>query len=129
MSPEFVCVYGQASVTEALERVQRSSISADSLAWVFVMNSRKRLVGAIALADLLRADSDGMVADIAEVPQRVRPDADIEEVARLMTDYDLTVVPVTDAEGLPVGVVTVDDVLELTLPRGWRRRFGLLGEE
>ena len=46
-----------------------------------------------------------------------------------MTDYDLTVVPVTDAEDRPVGVVTVDDVLELTLPRGWRRRFGLLGEE
>ena len=70
-----------------------------------------------------------MVADIARVPQRVRPDADIEEVARLMTDYDLTVVPVTDAEDRPIGVVTVDDVLELTLPRGWRRRFGLLGEE
>ena len=129
MSPEFVCVYGQASVAEALERVQRSSIPADSLAWVFVMNTRKRLVGAIALADLLRAEPDGMVADIARVPQRVRPDADIEEVARLMADYDLTVVPVTDAEDRPIGVVTVDDVLELTLPRGWRRRFGLLGEE
>ncbi len=129
MSPGFVCVYGQASVAEALERVQRSSIPADSLAWVFVMNTRKRLVGAIALADLLRTDSEGMVADIARIPQRVRPDADIEEVARLMADYDLTVVPVTDAEDRPVGVVTVDDVLELTLPRGWRRRFGLLGEE
>ncbi len=129
MSPEFVCVYGQASVAEALERVRRSSIPADSLAWVFVMNTRKRLVGAIALADLLRADPEAMVVEIADVPQRVRPDADIEEVARLMTDYDLTVVPVTDADGRPVGVVTVDDVLELTLPRGWRRRFGLLGEE
>jgi Mg/Co/Ni transporter MgtE len=45
-----------------------------------------------------------------------------------MTDFDLTVVPVVDAEERLVGVVTVDDVLELVLPRGWRRQFGLFGE-
>jgi len=46
-----------------------------------------------------------------------------------MTDYDLTVAPVTDEQERLVGVITVDDVLELVLPRGWRRRFGLLGED
>jgi Mg/Co/Ni transporter MgtE len=45
-----------------------------------------------------------------------------------MTDFDLTVVPVADDEERLVGVITVDDVLELVLPRGWRRRFGLLGD-
>ena len=38
-----------------------------------------------------------------------------------MTDYDLTVVPVVDEEEQLLGVITVDDVLELVLPRGWRR--------
>jgi Mg/Co/Ni transporter MgtE len=61
--------------------------------------------------------------------QRVRVDADLEEIARLMTDFDLTVVPVVDEEDRPLGVVTVDDVLELLLPRGWRRQFGVLGRE
>ena len=45
-----------------------------------------------------------------------------------MTDFDLTVVPVVDEHERMVGVVTVDDVLELVLPSGWRRRFGVLGE-
>ena len=46
-----------------------------------------------------------------------------------MTDFDLTVVPVVDEEEQLLGVITVDDVLELMLPKGWRRRFGLLGDE
>ncbi len=46
-----------------------------------------------------------------------------------MTDYDLTIVAVTEAKGELLGVVTVDDVLELVLPRGWRRRFDLFGGE
>jgi Mg/Co/Ni transporter MgtE len=44
-----------------------------------------------------------------------------------MTDFDLTVVPVVDPEGTLLGIVTVDDVLELVLPEGWRRRFNILG--
>jgi len=93
------------------------------------MNERKRLTGAIQLVDLLRADPELRLGEIAGIPQRVRSEADLEEVARLMTDYDLTVAPVTDEHERLVGVITVDDVLELVLPRGWRRRFGLLGED
>ena len=57
------------------------------------------------------------------------PEADFEEIARLMADYNLIAAPVVDAEERMIGVVTVDDVLEVMLPKGWRRRFGLLGEE
>jgi CBS domain-containing protein len=128
MSPEFVCVFSQATQAEVLDRVRRTKTSAEALAWVYVMNASKRLVGAIALVDLLRADPDEAVGDIADVPQRVRTDADLEEIARLMTDFDLTVIPVVDADERLLGVVTVDDVLELVLPRGWRRQFGLFGE-
>ena len=52
-------------------------------------------------------------------------DADLPEVARTMTDYNLVMLPVVDEHERIVGVVTVDDVLEQTLPAGWRRRFGL----
>jgi CBS domain-containing protein len=129
MSPEFLCVYSQATVAEALDRIRRSQTSAEALAWVYVMNTHKRLNGAIALVDLLRAEPRASLGEIAEPPQRVRPDADLEEVARLLTDYDLTVVPVVDDEERLLGVITVDDVLELVLPKGWRRQFGLFGEE
>ena len=56
----------------------------------------------------------------------VPPDADLPEVARLMTDYNLVMLPVVDEHDKAIGVVTVDDVLELTLPTGWRRRYGLV---
>ncbi len=130
MSPEFVCLYAQATKAEAIGRVERSRAPADTLAWVYVMNLDRRLKGAIALADLLRADPALTMGEAATfLPPRVAAEADLEEVARLMTDYDLTVVPVVDERDQIMGVVSVDDVLEMVLPRGWRRRFDVLGSE
>jgi CBS domain-containing protein len=130
MSPEFVCLYAQATKAEAIGRVERSRAPADTLAWVYVMNLDRRLKGAIALADLLRADPAVTMGEAATfLPPRVTAEADLEEVARLMTDYDLTVVPVVDERDQIMGVVSVDDVLEMVLPRGWRRRFDVLGGE
>jgi CBS domain-containing protein len=130
MSPEFVCLYAQATKQEAIGRVERSRAPADTLAWVYVMNLDRRLKGAIALADLLRADPGVTMGEAATfLPPRVTAEAELEEVARLMTDYDLTVVPVVDERDQIMGVVSVDDVLEMVLPRGWRRRFDVLGSD
>lgn len=125
MSPDFVCVYGQATVREALERLRLSTAPPETLETVFVMGTSRRVQGAIALADLVRADDGDVLGEIAPLPRVVPVGAGLEEVARLMTDYDLTVVGVVDGEQRLQGVITVDDVLELVLPRGWRRRFTL----
>jgi len=93
------------------------------------MNQHRRLKGAIQVVDLLRAEPGAAIGEIARPARNVRPDADLEEVARLMTDYDLTVVPVVDDEEQLLGVITVDDVLELVLPRGWRRNFRVFGDD
>jgi len=129
MSTDFICVYLQATREEALERIRRSTCSPDSITWIYVMNQHRRLKGAIQVVDLVRAEPDAAVGDIARPARHVRPDADLEEVARLMTDYDLTVVPVVDDEQQLLGVITVDDVLELVLPRGWRRSFRVFGDD
>ena len=55
-------------------------------------------------------------------PVRVGADTDIVDVAVLMTDYNLITIPVVDDERRLLGVITVDDVLEVTLPDDWRRR-------
>ena len=129
MSPEFLCIYAQATVEEAIERVGRSSIPADALAWVYAMNTHYRLRGGLRLADLLRADPAARLAEVLEPVQTIRPDAGLEEVARVMTDFDLTVVSVVDEKEQVMGVVTVDDILEVVLPQNWRRHFGLLGDD
>jgi CBS domain-containing protein len=129
MSPEFVCVYMQATVAEALERVRTAHVHPDAVGWVFAMNTNHRLRGGLRLAELLRADPSADLSEIIKPTQSLRADAELEEVARLMTDFDLTVAPVTDDNERLVGVITVDDVLEVVLPHSWRRRFGVLGGE
>lgn len=130
MSPDFVSVYRQATVAEALARVRQSTLGDELLATVYVMDAGHRFLGAVPLAMLVRADPERGLAelDLQYIPHLI-PEADFEEVARLMADYNLTAAPVVNAEERMIGVVTVDDVLEVMLPKGWRRRFGLLGDE
>jgi CBS domain-containing protein len=130
MSPDFVSVYRQASVAEALERVRRSSLADELLSSIYVMDAGHRFLGAIPLATLVRADPEAGLSELElQFIPRLIPEADFEEVARLMADYNLIAAPVLDAAERMIGVVTVDDVLEVMLPKGWRRRFGLLGDE
>jgi CBS domain-containing protein len=127
MSPEFVCLYADATREEALDRVRRSRVHPDAASWLYAMNTHRRLRGGIQLAELLRAADGERLSELIRPVQTVLPGADLEEVARLMTDYDLVVVPVVSDDDVLLGIVTVDDVLELLLPEGWRRRFSVLG--
>ena len=130
MSTEFLCLYRQATAAEALERVRRAEVPPELLTTVFTMDSHRQLEGSVPLARLVRADPDASLFELAGPGDpSLRADADFEEVARLMADYNLTAAAVVDEQRRMIGVITVDDVLETMLPKGWRRRFGLLGEE
>jgi CBS domain-containing protein len=127
MSPDFIALPDGASVADALARVRSSEIAPSTLSSVYLLDSAGALAGSAAIVALLRADPAARLAEVAEhEPESVHTDADLPEVARTMTDYNLVMLPVIDEERHVVGVVTVDDVLELTLPAGWRRRFGLV---
>ena len=131
MSPGFICLHLTATREEVLERVRRSKVDPGSLTSIYGMNPDRRLRMAIALADVVRAPEGSTLGDMeaGSAPRSLSVDTGVEEIARMMTDYDLTVAPVIDEHEAVVGVITVDDVLELMLPRGWRRRFDLLGAE
>jgi CBS domain-containing protein len=126
MSPDFVAVYTQATAGEALDRVRRTAAPADALAWVFAITTHRHYRGAVSLPDLVRADPDTPFVDLVNHVRSVTTVAGLREIAREMTDYDLTVVPVLDGDARPVGVITVDDVLELVIPPPGRR-FGVFG--
>jgi len=125
MSPDFLCLYTQATREEALDRVARSPLPHETLAYVFVMNQHRRLRGAVDLVDLLRAPAGTPLGEIEHMHTRqLEPEHDLTEIARMLSDYDLTAAPVVDGETRMIGIVTVDDVLELVLPRRSRRPFG-----
>jgi CBS domain-containing protein len=130
MSPDFILLRETTAAGDALEAIRRSKIAPELLTAVFVSAPDGRLQGSIPVTALLRAEPGGRLEDLVkhEAPC-LRPDASFEELARLMADYNLTAIPVVDEHEHMVGVVTVDDVLEAMLPRGWRLRFGLLGED
>jgi hypothetical protein len=130
MSPEFISLRRGTTAGEALDAVRLSKISPELLTAVFVTSPDGSLDGSVPLAALLQSEPDRRVSALVkhELPS-LRADASFEEVARVMADYNLTCVPVVDERERMLGVVTVDDVLEAMLPRGWRRRFGLLGED
>jgi hypothetical protein len=130
MSPDFILLRDGTAAGDALESIRRSPIAPELLTAVFVSAPDGTLQGSIPVTALLRAEPgrrlEGLVKHEAPC---LRPDASFEELAHLMADYNLTAIPVVDERERMVGVITVDDVLEAMLPRGWRLRFGLLGED
>ena len=129
MSPDFILLRGGTSAADALTAIRSSEIAPELLNAVFVSSADGKLEGSIPVTALLRAAPSARLETVVkhETPC-LTPDASFEEVARLMADYNLTSIPVADEQRM-LGVVTVDDVLEAMVPRGWRRRFGLLGED
>ena len=127
MSPDFIGLAEDETVAGAIERLRSSEIAPDTLTTVYLLDAEGKLLGSVAVITLLRVDAQTRCSSLAvHEPESVHTDADLPEVARTMTDYNLVMLAVVDEQERVVGVVTVDDVLELTLPTGWRRRFGVV---
>ena len=123
MRTDVVTVGEGASVADALEAARSSGAPNEVAAWVYLIDREKRLEAAIPLAELLRMEPKLSLAQtVSFTPPTVEADTGASELARLMSDFDLTLVPVVDEELHLLGAVSADDVLEVTLPRGWRRR-------
>jgi len=125
MNPDFVSVPASATVREALARVRDSELGPQQVSIVCVVDEHGELMGAVSLAGLVRAGGDRALSELIEAPTpTVAAAADLPEVARLMSDFNLIAMPVVDAGNRPVGIIAVDDVLEQLLPEEWRRRAG-----
>ena len=124
MGMDFVAVPSMASVSDALARVRESaSLQPEALTSVHAVDEDGGLRGVARLVTLVQADPSACVIDVSDTdPVRVGADTDITDVAVLMTDYNLITIPVVDDVRRLLGVITVDDVLEVTLPDDWRRR-------
>jgi CBS domain-containing protein len=124
MGVDFVSVPLAASAHEALVAVAAaSSLQPEALTSVHVLDQGGRLAGVVRLVELVQADPSAAITGIYDDdPVRVGAGTDLADVAVLMSDYNLITVPVVDERRTMIGIITVDDVLEATLPREWRRR-------
>ncbi|HEU5421524.1 MAG TPA: CBS domain-containing protein [Streptosporangiaceae bacterium] len=124
MNTDFVALPATATVASAIAAVAgAASLQPEALTSVHVLDSSGRLCGVAKLVTLVQADpATTLAAACDDDPVRVGADTDVVDVAVLMSDYNLTTVPVVDDRRMMLGVITVDDVLEVTLPEDWRRR-------
>lgn len=124
MGMDFVTVPAGAIVADALTAVAVSvSLQPEALTSVHMLDERGRLGGVARLVSLVQADPAAPVSDVIDIdPVRVGAGTDVVDLAVLMSDYNLITIPVVDDQQVMIGVITVDDVLEATLPDDWRRR-------
>jgi CBS domain-containing protein len=131
MNTDFVTVGASASVADALEAIRTSTAPAESLHAVFILDENGLPIGSASVAPLVRARGTELALSVARTQMTfVHPHWDLHRVARKMSDFNLTVLPVLDEEnGAMIGVITVDDLLEELLPQGWRGEFGMTAAE
>jgi len=130
MNPDFVAVPVGSTVEDTIKAVQSSTAPPEAAGVVFVTGEGGHLDGTALIVDLLRArPTDSVTVAMRPDPASLPADADIHEVVRKMTDFNLAVAPVVDDDGRMLGQITVDDVLELLLPSGWRRQYGMAAPE
>ncbi|OBI29344.1 magnesium transporter MgtE [Mycobacterium sp. E1386] len=124
MNVDFVSCAATTTAAEALELIATAStIQPEALIKVHVLDADGRLDGVVSVITLLQAQPGETLERLMDSdPVRVTADADLTDVALLMADFNLYSIPVVDEQDRVLGVVTVDDVLEATIPEDWRRR-------
>jgi magnesium transporter len=115
MTTEFVGVPADWTVDRVLHYLGEVGREKETVYAIYVLDPQDQtLVHAVSLRQLLLAERDQAVLTVGErrAPLRVRPETDREEVARLISKYNLLAVPVVDSRGHVLGIVTVDDVID-----------------
>ena len=124
MTTEYVAVHERLTAQECIDELRRMEPDAESIYYVFVTDAEEHLRGVLSLRDLIVAQPETPIRAlmIREVIA-VRLDDSPEEVAAVLSKYNLLAVPVVDDEFRIQGLVTVDDVLDAVLPESVKRKL------
>jgi len=123
MTTQFFALPADLTAQQAIERLRELQPDKELTYYLYVVDAQGRLDGVIGLRDLVVAKPEAKLSEVMD-PHVLKVEATTpkEEVAALIAKYDLLALPVVDARRKLLGTVTVDDVVELMLPRGWKKR-------
>lgn len=114
MTAEFTDLKKEMSVRQAINRIRLHGEDRETIYTCYVTDQNRRLEGVISVKALLLAEDDDIIADLMETDViNVLTNTDQEEVARIFSRYDFLSLPVTDQEGRLVGIVTIDDAVDV----------------
>lgn len=116
MTTEYIAIYRRFTVSQAIEKIKEIAPKTEHIETIYVMNNKKKIVGTVSLRDLLVADKDEILEDLMN-PNflYVDPDLDQEEVARIVSKYDLNAIPVINSQKVMLGIITVDDIVDVII--------------
>lgn len=114
MTTEYVAIFRNQTVKETMSLLKTEAPDAETIYYLFVLDETKRLVGVLSIRDLIVADDDVLVQDImSENVVAVSVAKDQEEIAQMFRDYDFLALPVVDFQSHLLGIITVDDILDV----------------
>jgi len=114
MTNKYISLKGSMTALEALEKVRRQAKGMETIYTLYITNKTRKLQGVLSLKELVCAENDSKVEDImAKKVISVSTDTDQEEVARVLKELDLIAIPVVDKEKCMVGIVTIDDAIDI----------------
>ena len=126
MTTEFVTLPRDLTAGEALARLREMAETPNMIYYLYVVEGEGSwsLVGVIALRNLILADQQMPLAGVMRTDiQTAHPNEPANEVAQRIAEYNLLALPVVDETGDILGIITVDDAMEILLPRDWRQRL------
>ncbi|MBA2683656.1 MAG: magnesium transporter [Gemmatimonadaceae bacterium] len=114
MTTEAVTVASDWTVEKTLQYIVSVGGAKETVYTIYVLDAQQRMVHVVSLRQLMIADRNAKVLEVGpqRVPLTVKPTTDREDVARLLSKYNLLAVPVVDDDGKLLGIVTVDDVID-----------------
>ena len=114
MTVEFVELRARMTVTDALERIRQTGLDKETVYTCYVTDDRRALIGIVTVKDMILAGGDAVVGDIMTTSIiSVNTMTDKEETAKTLAKYDFMALPVVDNENRLVGIVTVDDAIDV----------------
>lgn len=129
MTTRFVVLTGKMTAQEAIDHIRASGAhDTESVLYLYVVDDDGRLQGVVPIRSLVTSQPDRLVSELmVRSPVSVRANEDQEEVARVVARYNLLAVPVTDAEDHILGVITVDDVIDVITEEATEDIYHLAG--
>ena len=114
MTVEYVDLKETMTVEDAIERIRKVGVDSETINICYVLDAKRKLIGTVALRYLLISPSDAVIGEIMhEDVIFINTMMDQEEVARQFQKYDFTAMPVVDNEERLVGIITVDDIVDI----------------
>jgi len=114
MTPEFIGLHEDMTTTEAIDYIRKNGEDKETIYTCYVMDSKRVLHGVISVKTLLLSKPDEILSDLAENNViSVTTDTDQEEAANIMKKYDFIALPVVDREKRLVGIITIDDAMDV----------------